>query len=547
MATGDVIQLGSLYIGNAVQPRPSLPWANGFIPPGLSVGGDIPKYTVGKVEIRDTNAREDLNIQWVEINENGKRYFVSDRVLLVNLSWNQLATMGFVNGVEVTIDGVKYKLRSLDGGGYYRAGTDPYSGGTVPNEWDRWICNEGGLQGLPSPTANDLNAALTNSNRLGVHNSLWNWFYSYSHMKNLNPNDSAYSSRRGHRTPNEFRSAHTTTADTATGWRPVLEILNASPTVTVTSPTNNQTLYENSTLTLAGNTTDTDIDDVVTVKYQIDSGTVRNLHSAVSDGSTPIDFSKVLTYKDGVLKDGNTVLTSVLDKDTPHTISVWSEDGKGGKSNIITRTFFVVPNRAPVVTVNPIAAQSELINSNVINVSGMVTDADKNDVTVTFAINGGEEQQIYQGPPAAFTFNILLNDLKVGANTIIVKATDTYNTSGAKTLTINKTHNATPVNKAVALYKITAPTGSAKSILLWLSRTLGTLDITTEVSLTNDGEAENFVALEKTNSVVANGLHKEEFAYKGDVDKTNIVVKITYNRTDASVIDTIKQISGVLF
>lgn len=322
---------------------------------------------------------------------------------------------------------------------------------------------------------------------------------------------------------------------------------NKAPTISIASPTANQTLHENSTLTLAGNTTDTDIDDVVTIKYQIDSGTVRNLHSAVSNGATPIDFSKVLTYKDGVLKDGNTVLTSVLDKDTPHTISVWSEDGKGGKSNIITRTFFVVPNRAPVINVNPINAQSELINSNVINVSGMVTDADKNDVTVTFTINGGEEQQIFQGPPSAFTFNILLNDLKVGANTIIVKATDTYNTTGAKTLTINKTHNATHVNKAVALYKITAPTGSAKSILLWLSRTLGMLDITTEVSLTNDGETENFMASEKTNSVVANGLRKEEFAYKGDADKTNIVVKITYNRTDASVIDTIKQISGVLF
>lgn len=85
------------------------------------------------------------------------------------------------------------------------------------------------------------------------------------------------------------------------------------------------------------------------------------------------------------------------------------------------------------------------------------------------------EQQVYQGPPSAFTFNILLNDLKVGANTVIIKGTDIYNTAGTKTLTINKTHDATVANTAVARYQIQAPTGSAKSILLWVTRTLSNL------------------------------------------------------------------------
>lgn len=324
-------------------------------------------------------------------------------------------------------------------------------------------------------------------------------------------------------------------------------LFNNNPTVTITSPTANQTLYENSSLTMAGNTTDSDIDNVVTVKYQIDSGTVRNLHSAVSDGTTAINFSKALIYKDGILYDGATAITSGLAKDTPHTVSIWAEDDKGGKSSIITRTFFVVPNRPPSVTINTIAQQTDLINSNVINVSGIATDADSNDVTVTFSINGGEEQQVYQGPPASFTFNILLADLKVGANTVVVKATDTYNTSGTKTLTINKTHNAVPVNKAVARYQIQAPTGNAKSILLWITRTLGNLGITAEVSMTSGTEAENYIELEKTNSAVVNGLKEEEFAYQGTADKEKIILKITYDRTDATVIDTIKQISGVLF
>lgn len=324
-------------------------------------------------------------------------------------------------------------------------------------------------------------------------------------------------------------------------------VTNNAPTVTITAPTGNQTLREKDTLTLAGNTKDVDVNNTVTVKYQIDSGAVRNLHSAVSDGVAPIEFTQTLTYKDGVLHDGQTDITSILDKDIPHIVSIWAEDEHGGKSSVITRTFFVVPNRPPSVTVDPIAEQTDLINSNAINVNGTVTDADNNDVTVTFSINGGTEQQVHQGPPAAFTFNILLADLKVGANTVIIKATDIYNKSGTKTLTINKTHNAVPVNKAVARYLIEAPTGKASSILLWITRTLGNLGITAEVSMTGAAEAENYIALDNTNSAVVNGLKEEEFAYKGTVEKEKIVLKITYDRTDAGVVDTIKQISGVLF
>ena len=324
-------------------------------------------------------------------------------------------------------------------------------------------------------------------------------------------------------------------------------ISNANPAITLNSPVANTTLHENSTLTLSGNTTDTDVDNVVTIKYQIDSGTVRNLHSGVSDGTTAINFSKALTYKEGMLYDSTTAVTSVLDKDTPHTVSIWAEDDKGGKSSVITRTFFIVPNRPPSITINPIGTQSDLINSNVINVSGAVTDADNNEITVKFSINGGEEQQVYVGPPSNFAFNILLADLKFGANTVIARATDTYNTSSTKTLTINKTHNAVPVNKAVARYAIQAPTGNAKSILLWITRTLGNIGITAEVSMTNGAETENYVELSKTNSAVVNGLKEDEFAFQGTTEKEKIILKITYDRTDATVVDTIKQISGVLF
>lgn len=320
---------------------------------------------------------------------------------------------------------------------------------------------------------------------------------------------------------------------------------NESPVVSLLT-TNNKTLYENDAFLINGTTIDTDNGDVVTVKYQIDSGTVRNLHSGISDGATPIPFTKNLTYSEGVLKDGNAALTSVLSKDSPHVISVWSEDDNGGKSAVETRTFYVVPNRPPTITVDPIAPQSDLINSNVINVSGSVGDLDNNDVVVTFQINDKEPQEVHNGAPGIWAFNILLKDLRNGSNTVIVKATDTYNASISKVLTIKKTHDAVPLNEAIALYKINPPTGSAQKILMWIERMIGDLSVTAEVSMTNEGEPENFVSLPKTNSGPKVGLTEDEFAYDALAPKTNIVVKIKYSRTDSAAVAAIKKISGVL-
>lgn len=329
----------------------------------------------------------------------------------------------------------------------------------------------------------------------------------------------------------------------------VLEIpedwYNVDPIVSLAT-INNKTLYENDSITIDGTTTDTDNGDVVTVKYQIDSGAVRNLHSGISNGTTPILFSKNLTYSEGILKDGSTALTSVLSKDSAHVISVWAEDDNGGKSTVETRTFYVVPNRPPSLSVDPIAAQSNLINSNVIPVNGTVVDLDNNDVVVIFQINDSEPQKVHDGAPGAWAFNIMLKDLRTGSNTIVIKAVDIYGASISKVLTINKTHNAVPVDEAIALYKINPPTSSAQKILMWIERMIGDLAVTAEVSMTNEDEPENFVPLPKTNSGPKEGLTEDEFAYDALAPKTNIVVKIKYSRTNSAAVAAIKKISGVL-
>lgn len=75
----------------------------------------------------------------------------------------------------------------------------------------------------------------------------------------------------------------------------------------------------------------------------------------------------------------------------------------------------------------------------------------------------------------------------------------------------------------VARYLIVAPTGSAQSILLLVTRTLGNLIINAAVSSINANEAENYVDLTPTNTGVVNGQREDEFAYQATVSKKKII------------------------
>lgn len=127
--------------------------------------------------------------------------------------------------------------------------------------------------------------------------------------------------------------------------------LNTPPTLTLSSPANNQAIMDGKTYTISGSATDHDNGDVVTIKYKINSGTPRAINSSVSNGSTAIPFSKILTFRNKRLWDGSTdVVGYDLAEGTNHTLTVWAEDDKGGKSPETTRTFTVVWNRPPVIS-----------------------------------------------------------------------------------------------------------------------------------------------------------------------------------------------------
>ncbi|MED1850362.1 Ig-like domain-containing protein [Brevibacillus borstelensis] len=126
---------------------------------------------------------------------------------------------------------------------------------------------------------------------------------------------------------------------------------NQSPTLTLTSPANNQTLAEGNTLPVQGSASDADSGNVVTVKYKINSGTTRALTSGVSDGSSPLSFARTLTYSNKRIWDGSTDVAGVdLAEGVDHTLTVWAEDNQGGKSAEVTRKFRVIWNRPPSIS-----------------------------------------------------------------------------------------------------------------------------------------------------------------------------------------------------
>lgn len=186
-----------------------------------------------------------------------------------------------------------------------------------------------------------------------------------------------------------------TTAGQRTGHgQIIITDLNRPPTVTLTSPANNQTLTENSTYNVQGSATDVDSGNVVTVKYKINNGPTRALNSGVSNGSTPISFAKNFTFKGKRLWDGSTDTSGAqLDENVNHTLEVWAEDDQGAKSTVVTRTFKVIWNRPPVISdINRDLGITEAPPK----VNYTVSDPEGNPFTITEKI-GGQVIRTYAG------------------------------------------------------------------------------------------------------------------------------------------------------
>lgn len=321
---------------------------------------------------------------------------------------------------------------------------------------------------------------------------------------------------------------------------------NVAPTVSLTGPGDNSTLYENDTLTIGGTAYDADPDQAVTVYYQINAEPRKVLTTNLS--KVQIALSKQLTFKAGKIYDGETVLTDTLAAGLEHKLKVWAVDSENATSVVVERTFFVVPNRAPLLSLDAVVP-SGVVDVDKFKISGTASDEDANSsVKVTRKINSGDPVEIYSGQGGTWEFDLSLSQLIVGENTIVIEVIDNYGAKVSKTIKLEKNEVKTPILHAVARYKITPPAGSAKGVLLFIERDED-MDLKVELSMTLAGEQEQYETLTADNTAPmpnTNSIVEDTYYFETTEPKDNIILKISTTRPDATVNHKIHLISGAV-
>ncbi|QQE75732.1 DNRLRE domain-containing protein [Brevibacillus composti] len=215
---------------------------------------------------------------------------------------------------------------------------------------------------------------------------------------------------------------------------------NNPPTLTLTSPTDNQTLAEGNALPIQGTAADQDVNDNVVIKYQINNGPIRNAGSGVSDGSTPISFARTLTYSGKRLYDGTTdVVGSDLAENVDHFLKVWAEDDQGGKSAEVTRNFRVIWNRPPTIS----GTDTDLgVISDPPSLTYSVSDPEGQSFTITEYLDG-EVLRTFSGVAGQeYTVTIPTDKwlrTSLAQHTLKVRATDSAGQFSERTYTFTRT------------------------------------------------------------------------------------------------------------
>lgn len=320
-------------------------------------------------------------------------------------------------------------------------------------------------------------------------------------------------------------------------------VLNQPPTITLTEE-DGRTLYENDTLQLTGQATDVDANDVVTVKAQVDAGAIRTLVAQVSDGSTPIPYSKQWQFKGGKLYEGTVAVSTDLSESTPHQLKVWAEDGTGNKSAVQTRTFNVILNRPPTVRLDDMQPVKDLIDGESFALTGTVSDPDGNNVTVSSRLRDGQFQQIYTGSPSTFSFNVKVDDLVDGDNALTILAEDSYGFKAQVTYNLKRTFDGQELDKAVLRYVLNPKQIAMLGAIVWIERQKEA-DIEVFISMTAEGEPEDFKPMNLEHTVdLDSKTSEDEFDYIGQTGLKQVAIKVRANSGTLSKISGAFQADG---
>ena len=377
-------------------------------------------YTFG-----DTPAAEANQLQWHKIQDGDKTLLICDRVILVNCSWNDLNSQGYITGKEVTIDGAKYKCRVLTGGTGPRSSNDYYSGGTpTNNEWDRFITREEVITGLPAPVSSDLDSTQNATDLNSTHNQFWNWYYVYSWCQETYSGNSSYRAYRGCISARLWDYNSATYRYATLGFRPVLEVLNTDPLI---SDSDRDLGDKNSNFTITYTVDDSDSGDVLTATESIDGQTTKSFaptRNSVNTITVPVDE----------LSLGS------------HTVKVVVTDGQGGTA---TRTWtFTRTNAAPTIS----GTDTNLGDKNLgFTYQYTVDDADGDTLTVVEALND-ETLRTINNAPRGEALNVTITGEKLyslslnSVNTITITVTDGKGGTAYRRLTFKRTNSAPAIS-----------------------------------------------------------------------------------------------------
>ena len=377
-------------------------------------------YTFG-----DTPAAEANQLQWHKIQDGDKTLLICDRVILVNCSWNDLNSQGYITGKEVTIDGAKYKCRVLTGGTGPRSSNDYYSGGTpTNNEWDRFITREEVITGLPAPVSSDLDSTQNATDLNSTHNQFWNWYYVYSWCQETYSGNSSSRALRGYSSARYWGYLDATVRNAYLGFRPVLEVLNTDPLI---SDSDRDLGDKNSNFTITYTVDDSDSGDVLTATESIDGQTTKSFaptRNSVNTITVPVDE----------LSLGS------------HTVKVVVTDGQGGTA---TRTWtFTRTNAAPTIS----GTDTNLGDKNLgFTYQYTVDDADGDTLTVVEALND-ETLRTINNAPRGEALNVTITGEKLyslslnSVNTITITVTDGKGGTAYRRLTFKRTNSAPAIS-----------------------------------------------------------------------------------------------------
>lgn len=421
------VKLGGFYNNGAALARPTKPWRNDSAPSGASSAGNIPSMSgsISNYSFGNTPSDDAKKLQWVKIKDGDKTLLICDRVILVNVTWNDLNSAGWIFGKEVTIDGAKYKLRSLTGGSNYRITSDAYAGGTpTNNEWDRFITREEVITGLPAPVSSDLDSNLNSTDFSSTHNALWNWAGVYTWCQETYSSNTSYRAYRGCDSARYWNYYNATNSYSSVGFRPVLEILNTDPLI---SDSDRDLGDKNSNFTITYTVDDADSGDVLTATESLDGQTTksfaptRNLVNTISVDVDSLSLGK-------------------------HTVKVVVSDGQGGTA---TRTWtFTRTNSAPTIS----GSDGNLGDKNLgFTYAYTIDDADGDTLTVVEELND-ETIRTINNAPKGEELTVTITSEKLYAlglnsvNTLKITVTDGKGGTAYRRVTFKRTNSAPTIS-----------------------------------------------------------------------------------------------------